>query len=199
MKPAPADFERAEIWIDLQSNLPVVVRYEGSRILESTSTTEIRDIQWNVDLDPKLFDPTPPKGYANVTSKPPTLEETVRQITVVLKTYAEASRGRYPQDIDEFATYEELCKMLGLARLPSCDETEGIAGKAVKTLKGFNRITELQLYNPDFAYYGKKVGPKGKDKVLMHWKLGDGRYEVIFGDLRNEAVTAERLRALHGK
>jgi hypothetical protein len=46
------------------------------------------------------------------------------------------------------------------------------------------------------AYYGKTVGPQDKDKVLLRWKLDDGRYEVIFGDLRAEAVTAERLRAL---
>ena len=32
-----------------------------------------------------------------------------------------------------------------------------------------------------------------------HWQLDDGRYEVIFGDLRAETVTAERLRALEAK
>jgi len=43
------------------------------------------------------------------------------------------------------------------------------------------------------------VGPSDKDKVLLRWMLEDGRYEVIFGDLRTETVTAERLRALEGK
>jgi hypothetical protein len=55
------------------------------------------------------------------------------------------------------------------------------------------------MYNPDYAYYGKAVGPKDKAKVLMHWKLDDGRYEVIFGDLHAETVAAERLHALEGK
>jgi len=32
-----------------------------------------------------------------------------------------------------------------------------------------------------------------------HWKLDDGRYEVILGDLRSETMTAERLHALEGK
>jgi hypothetical protein len=31
------------------------------------------------------------------------------------------------------------------------------------------------------------------------WKFDDGRYEVIYGDLRAETVTAEQLRALQGK
>ena len=47
--------------------------------------------------------------------------------------------------------------------------------------------------------YGNTVGPKDKGKVLLRWKLDDGRYEVIFGDLRAETVTAERLLALEGK
>ncbi len=49
------------------------------------------------------------------------------------------------------------------------------------------------------AYHGKTVGPKDKDKVLLRWKLDDGRYEVIFGDLHSETMTAERLRALEGE
>jgi hypothetical protein len=43
------------------------------------------------------------------------------------------------------------------------------------------------------------VGPSDKDKVLLRWKLDDGRYEVIFGDLRFETVTAQRLHDLEGK
>ncbi len=65
--------------------------------------------------------------------------------------------------------------------------------------KGFDEIFAVQRYNFDFAYNGKTVGAKDKDKVLLRWKLDDGRYEVIFGDLRAETVTAERLRGLEGK
>ena len=60
----------------------------------------------------------------------------------------------------------------------------------------FNRIL---MYNPDAAYHGKTVGPSDKNKVLLRWKLDDGRYEIIFGDLSAETVTADRLRALEGK
>jgi hypothetical protein len=49
------------------------------------------------------------------------------------------------------------------------------------------------------AYYGKAVGPCDKDKVLLRWKLSDGSYEVIYGDLRAEAVPFGRLRALEGR
>ena len=42
------------------------------------------------------------------------------------------------------------------------------------------------------------VSPRAFGHAL-YLKLDDGRYEVIFGDLRSEAVTAERLRALEAK
>ena len=60
----------------------------------------------------------------------------------------------------------------------------------------FNRVLQA---NPDAAYYGKTVSPNNKNKVLLRWKLDDGKYKVIFGDLRSETVTAERLKGLEGE
>ena len=54
----------------------------------------------------------------------------------------------------------------------------------------------IQRTDPNLAYHGMTVGPGDKEKVLLCWKLNEGRYQVIFGDLRSETVTAERLRAL---
>ena len=71
--------------------------------------------------------------------------------------------------------------------------------KLQKAWAGFEQTVDIFQYKPDAAYYGKTVGPSDKDKVLLRWKLDDGRYEVIFGDLHSETVTAERLRGLEGK
>lgn len=188
----------AEVWLDRSSSLPVFVRYEY-KDLDNSTITEIRDIQWNIDLDPKLFDPTPPKGYTDITPKPPALEDQIRDIIESLKIYAQASGGRYPANsVSYLDTTDDLCRLLGLRERPG-GKKEGSAGKAAKAMAGFEQIGDIQAYNPDAAYYGKTVGPKDKDKVLLRWKLDDGRYEVIFGDLRSEAVTGERLRALEGK
>ena len=61
----------AEVWLDTKSNLPVLVRYDIERPRGRSWTDLISDIQWNIDLDPKLFDPTPPEGYADVTPQKP--------------------------------------------------------------------------------------------------------------------------------
>jgi outer membrane lipoprotein-sorting protein len=58
-----------EIWLDSETNLPVFLRYE-IKAEDLSVITEQCDIQWNVELDPKLFDPKPPAGYRDVTPKP---------------------------------------------------------------------------------------------------------------------------------
>jgi hypothetical protein len=204
------------------------------------------DFQWNIDLDPKLFDPTPPEGYTEAASKHPlSLEEQVQRITKGLTSYAKLTGGHYPhvEKIDADAVRAELCRRFGIKPDDICEEMrnelkrlgiqvqpgqfvwrpapEGkrwridMSGLHLDTgplPPGWERMEKLwriedsyfalwtlayiQGRNPDAAYYGKTVGPKDKDKVLFRWKLGDGKYEVIFGDLRSETVTAERLRFL---
>jgi hypothetical protein len=61
---------------------------------------------------------------------------------------------------------------------------------------GFAVLNTIQRHNPDAVYYGKVVGPNDKDKVLFRWKRADGNYQVIFGDLRAEPVTAEKFQEL---
>jgi len=46
------------------------------------------------------------------------------------------------------------------------------------------------------AYYGETVGPDDADAVLMRWKISDGLYRVVFGDLLTSDVTAEDLAKL---
>lgn len=52
-----------EIWLDAATNLPLLLRYE-LKGASAPGTIRMTDFHWNVDLDPKLFDPTPPEGFA---------------------------------------------------------------------------------------------------------------------------------------
>jgi hypothetical protein len=63
MKKVNGESGMAEIWLDPESNLPLLVRYE-LKMPGRTINDVISDIQWNIDLDPKLFETTPPKGYS---------------------------------------------------------------------------------------------------------------------------------------
>ena len=192
-----------EIWIDVESSLPVLVRFE-MKWPDGPATVQMMDFEWNTPLDPKLFDPTPPEGYTNATPKPRPLEEIVGEITEALRIYADASGGHYPRVkrvLHGQAIEDQLRNMLGIAwPAGTAQESEkGNAAKLAKARPGLMGIEGIQRQNPDAAYYGNTVGPKDKDSALLRWKLDDGKYAVIFGDLRSETVTVERLRLLEGK
>lgn len=62
-----------------------------------------------------------------------------------------------------------------------------------------------QLYNSlvhqgrDVVYYGDTIDLDDSDAVLMHWKIADGNYKVIFGDLRVKTVGPEELIRLQAR
>jgi hypothetical protein len=196
--------QMAEVWIDPESSLPVLVQFNYSMSQKQTADVlffRLQEFQWNIDLDPNLFDTTPPKGYTDTTPREPSVEERVRWFTESLRLYTELTGGRdYPQAstmVEADAVHKELSKKFQpKADLPerAKDETFQKSQRAAGGIIGIASL--VQFLNPDAAYYGKTVKPGDKDKVLLRWKLDDGRYEVIYGDLRAETVTADKLRAL---
>jgi hypothetical protein len=146
-----------------------------------------------------------PKGMIAVTVASP--EEQAEAISLGLKTYAELCGGSYPREARPSAktALADMAKAAGIPLPSSADfrlrKEQVPAALAIKRAKrGFNWLDWFFLQGADAAaYYGSSAGPNDKDKVLVRWKLEDGRYEVIYGDLRAETVTAQRLRTLEGK
>jgi len=190
---------RVEIWLDSRTDLPVLVQYEFESA-NPPGTITMHDFRWNEKIDPELFDASPPKGFTDVTPEPPTLEKQVADITLALRNYAELLGGRYPQAKIVYGdvTRDEMFEAIGIQRLPATLEqirTDEYV-KAVAAGLGFARLNALFRENPGFAYHGLSVGPNDKDKVLVRWRLDDGRYQVLYGDLRTESVSPERLHEL---
>jgi hypothetical protein len=55
---------------------------------------------------------------------------------------------------------------------------------------------QLVSEDKDPAYYGDKVTAEFGHAVLMRWKIDEGQYKVIFGDLTTEDVSPEQLAEL---
>ena len=64
---------------------------------------------------------------------------------------------------------------------------------------GFAYINKILRENSDAVWYGSSVGPEETDQVLLRWKLEDGTYRVIYGNLESENVTPIRLKQLEEK
>jgi outer membrane lipoprotein-sorting protein len=193
-----------EIWLDAESNLPAFVHWEmRSPVLSSPMIVQMQDFEWNIDLPPKSFEAEPPVGYVQEEVKEQKPESVLEGIVRALKNYSELCGEHYPQVAKgDFAepVRDEMYKAAGISYPPTAKESrEKNYKKILDAEGGFAGFNRVFMSNSDVAYYGKTVGPSDKDKVLLRWKLDDGRYEVIFGDLRAEIVTAEKLRALEGK
>jgi hypothetical protein len=51
----------------------------------------------------------------------------------------------------------------------------------------------LMKENKDAAYYGDTITLQDADKVLMRWKISDDQYRVVYGGLKVEDVSSEKL------
>lgn len=59
------DYGPVEVWLDPETDLPVEFRFHHATTAGQSFTNvwSVSDIEWNRDLDPKLFDTTPPAGF----------------------------------------------------------------------------------------------------------------------------------------
>ena len=51
----------------------------------------------------------------------------------------------------------------------------------------------------EVVFYGDSIDPEDSNAMLLQWKLSDGEYGVMFGDLRTKTVGAEELIKLQAR
>ncbi|WP_165246758.1 hypothetical protein [Paludisphaera soli] len=185
-----------EVWADVATHRPVLVKLT-IRDASGPMVKELDDFRWDVPIDPKLFETTPPQGYTDATPPEKSPEEIAGIIAASLRTFAEFSGGHYPR-VDMLygdVTDDELARLAGLEpkpqRPPGPDAAETYR-KFWDARSGFGWINSLLVDNADASYHGKTVGPKDADKVLMRWRRDDGRDQVIYGDLRTAVEAPDR-------
>jgi outer membrane lipoprotein-sorting protein len=188
-------FDSLEVWVDPATDLPLEFGYE----LEDEKITRIyriTDCRWNIEIDPKLFDTTPPKGYEDIS--PPSDTKAIAEIVAALKLYAELSGGHYPRvtAFDPEAIRNEMLKLVTYTgqRREDWQKLLRIEQAAV----GLNKIAPVLRNTTNAGYYGDEVGPKDKEKVLLWWTVVDpldppestyeSSFRVFYGDLRTDVL-----------
>jgi hypothetical protein len=207
-----------KLWVDVKTRLPV--RYDSTYVLfyqmENKKKYEhytMHDFQWDVVVDAADFEPVIPDDYTGIVIKYPAhiTEETAIQ---GLKVWVELL-GKYPDPeiitiIDDADVAPAVLRLAEKSETPAAlrlkQEIKGLTDKEkmgnklvdfLMPIRGLDLFyTRLQWDKKDRAYYGKTVTPKDADKVLMRWKVSDGEYRVIFGDLHAETVSPEKLAEL---
>lgn len=175
------------VWVHPETKRPLRVDFN---IIPKEANSDVRQVYrlekfvWDVKTD-NLFETVPPKGYGNATvTTDEAIEMSTKKIVAFLEDY-KAKFGAYPKtkSIDPAKIGAELDKL-------------GKDKAKLATIEGLVLMGVLQTLSKDSVYKGETVGPNDKTKVLFRWKLENGTYRVIFGDLRAETVTAEKLKGL---
>ncbi len=193
------------IWVDTKTGLPVrleedIQRNDGTRIHRLTC-----DFQWGVPVDPAQFRPVVPDDYTSAAGGPVQLPAMSEQTAVRGLQLCLELRGQYPRALGLAAleSYRaDLPELKGLKK----EEAQAYAkdprnlkriSEAMMPILGLGLFHEMLVQEQrDLVYYGDTVTPEFPHAVLMRWRLDDGRYRVIFGDLAVRDVSLEELAEL---
>jgi hypothetical protein len=185
------------VWVDERTSWPVKFEMEGSASQGSFRVSQILDrFQWNPALTEEDFEYDIPRDYKLIgdIEAPKADEDSAIE---GLRNYIDINDGRYPSSLTYTTAIAEATDRISLRRRNGSfkkDEFEDLM-KIQHTCAFF---AELEKEDRDPAWYGEDVGPRDYDRVLLRWRLDDGRYRVVYGDLRSETVNTERLEELEG-
>lgn len=189
------------MWIDVKTQLPVRIQFENEVIIGTKKMTEsmvMYEFKWDVELDTSIFEPNVPPDYtmeAEVTM--PSGDEA--SAIEGLQIFAEYASGRYPSEMKSLTVSQELWKAF---REKSGNDPNKWPSEEQILQTSMNSNAPVIFYNQldqtgkDPAYYGKDVTAGDANAVLMRWKISEGQYRVIYGDLTIEDVNAQQLKEM---
>ncbi|MBN1127137.1 MAG: hypothetical protein JXA82_19195 [Sedimentisphaerales bacterium] len=188
----------ASLWVDVATGWPFEVTLDitdengGEQV-----TIVVSDFQWEAQVDPTTFASVIPEGYELMYKVNAENLEEGNQLIEGLKYFAQINDGKYPATL---SAREVVGEIGNIYQAKSGDPSFQIDDAKVSTLKyGALFFGTLQTEGKEAVYYGRTVTADDANKVLLRWKLDDGKFRVIFGDLRIEDISSTRLAELEMK
>jgi hypothetical protein len=177
------------LWVDASTYWPVMIEREFKADSGKVHVREkYRDFQWNPSLSKEDFEFEVPEDYGTLDFGE--TKDGEEGAIEGLRAYASLAEGRYPSD----PAFDTAASELRKDRDRLKEKKEWGPGE----IKEFFKVRGLSVFyasllekGVEVEYFGDSVGAMDFDKVLMRWKLDDGRWRVIYGDLRAETVEEE--------
>jgi outer membrane lipoprotein-sorting protein len=188
----------ASLWVDIATGWPVEITMDiTDEDGNEQMTIVVSDFQWDTQIDPATFASIIPEGYTPMYKVNAEHLEKGNQLIDGLKYFAQINDGKYPTKL---SIRDVVGEIGNIYRAKSGDPSFRIDDAQVSTLKyGAQYFQSLHKDGKDPVYYGPTVTPNDANKVLLRWKLSDGQYRVILGDLQIKDVDAAQLAQLEAQ
>jgi hypothetical protein len=113
-----------------------------------------------------------------------------------LGVWLELLEGRYPNSLAPKASIKQADSLLKAKYGVSSTNKKEAEEKAYDIFFASAFYDKLIREKKDVAYYGDKITLEDSSRVLMRWKISNGKYRVVFGNLTRKSVTADKLAEL---
>jgi hypothetical protein len=198
------------LWVDAQSWLPVRADADLKMSEQMQIQYIIYDFMWDIPVNVSDFEPIIPQDYTTILPGGYKLPSASEEGAINGLRFCEQIMGRYPKKIDMMNLMNEIVAIKDInnpteAALKLKEELDKFLEeeKANKIMEVMRPVQSLAIFymtlvqdRKEPVYYGESVGPDDVEAVLMRWKVSEGRYRIIFGDLSAMDVTAEELAEL---
>ena len=118
-----------------------------------------------------------------------------------LAAFADTADNRYPSELDLTAVIQELAQVF-VKKYPDINSEQTqqkLREISSPVTTGTMYYMQLVQEDRDPAYYGETVTANDPDALLLRWRLDDGSYRVIYGDLHADTITADQLATLENQ
>jgi len=191
------------LWVDVATRWPVEISLDitdedgGGQI-----TIVVSDFQWDAEVTPEMFSAGIPDGYKLLYKVEMGRLESGEQLVEGLAYFAKINGGKYPATLSVRDIVGEVGRIYSEARAKSTDGRPALRiddDQIINLKMGAAHVGKLEAEGKECVYYGQTVTAADANRVLLRWKLDEGRYRVIFGDLRIEDVSPARLAELEAE
>ncbi len=192
------DETTVQLWVDEKHELPIRINATGSSKDGQASMETVYDnFQWDIEIEPALLKPEIPDDYELMTQGKWETGNEGQEIIDILRLFVEYVDGKYPASLNTMTVAKAIAPALRKKFPPGSPElSKELIARFMKVDRVGLMYTTLEKGGKDPAYYGDKVSAESPEAVLFRWKINDDTYRVVFGDLRIEDVSAEKLAEL---
>ncbi len=192
------DETTVQLWVDEKNEFPIRLIATGSSKDGQTLMKVVYDnFQWNTKIDPALLKPEIPDDFELLVQGQWETGQEAEEIIDVLRLFVELGGATYPTSLKTMTVAQAIVPLLKKKYPPgSLKPDKEILNRYMKVDRIGLNYTTLEKDGKEPAYYGDRVSIETPQAVLFRWKIDDDTYRVVFGDLRTEDVSADKLTQL---